>query len=285
MNLQTNIIPTILALEPKYHLEMIERVLNAREKSATHIIKAFDDDEDEKEPWWKSQDMYGEPLPCPQKMGNVAILPIKGIIGYNYPQIFRSFGICDIKQIHQWVDAVENDAEINTVIFHIDSPGGSVVGLPEIAERVSKLSETKNTIAFTETQMCSAAYYIGSQCNRVVVTPSADVGSIGTYMCLYDYTKMLDEIGIKAELIKNGTLKAIGAMGVPLTDEQRAYLQQQVDLITAGFKTAVTSKRTKVSDDTMQGQSFMGIEAINNGLATGLVNRFSELLGSLTLKI
>jgi ClpP class serine protease len=142
----------------------------------------------------------------------------------------------------------------------------------------------KATVAFTDTEMASAAYWIGSQADRVVATPSATVGSIGVYMAFADVSKAYESMGVKMEVIKSGTLKGAGIEGTSLSEGQRADLQAQVDSIHADFRSAVRSKRRLVDDSNMEGQVFSGKVGAQKGLVTGLTTSFNQLLGELNGK-
>ena len=76
--------------------------------------------------------------------------------------------------------AMEADPAVKKVCLAINSPGGTVTGVEEIANQVRSMS--KPTMAYTEGEMCSAAYWIASQSDAVFATPSARVGSIGVLL-------------------------------------------------------------------------------------------------------
>lgn len=129
--------------------------------------------------------------------------------------------------------------------------------------------------------MNSAAYWIGSASNRLVVAPSASVGSIGVYLAYMDQSAAAAAAGIKPVVISSGPLKGMGIPGLSLTDDQAAYLQAEVNAIAADFKAAVRKKRALVKDEDMQGQSMQGKVAIAKGLATGSAPTLKALLASL----
>ena len=139
----------------------------------------------------------------------------------------------------------------------------------------------KKTIAFTDTEAASAAYWIGSAADRFVATPSATVGSIGVYMAIPDYSKAFEMQGVKMDVIKSGSLKGAGIPGTSLTDAQRADLQAQVEAIHADFKANVRSKRSLVKDEDMEGQVFSGRQAAGKGLVTGLATSLAQIVSEL----
>jgi ClpP class serine protease len=86
--------------------------------------------------------------------------------------------------------------------------------------------------------------------------------------------------GIKFEVIAAGIHKAAGAEGMPLTAEQRAYLQSSVEATRDGFRSAVRNKRRYVQDEDMEGQVFTGREAAEKGLVTGIVPNLKAALAT-----
>jgi ClpP class serine protease len=70
---------------------------------------------------------------------------------------------------------------VTAIVLDVSSPGGSVGLLPEIAAQIRAARGTKPIVAVANTTAASAAYWIASQADELVVTPSGDVGSIGVF--------------------------------------------------------------------------------------------------------
>jgi protease-4 len=119
----------------------------------------------------------------------------------------------------------------------------------------------KHVEAFVDVMACSAGYYIASQATKITAAPSATIGSIGVYMAVIDASRAMEMEGIAVQMISAGKFKGMGAPWKPLSDEEKAMLQSEVDSIYSAFKAAVTSARPQVSDATMQGQWFSGLTA------------------------
>jgi protease-4 len=167
----------------------------------------------------------------------------------------------------------DNDPDVKNTLFHYNSPGGTVTGVYEAGSIISKLS--KPTFAYTETQMCSAAYWLGSKSTNIIATPSASLGSIGVYMALIDSSEKMQKEGLKLDLIKSGEFKAMGIK--PLTESERAILQERVEQIHDQFRQEVNMKRS-VSAEYMEGLTYTGVESIENGLSDALVYSLPEAL-------
>jgi len=227
--------------------------------------------------------VFGE-MPKPYKVGSYGIVPIVGPIGKGLTPFERMTGASDLNLVSAQIDAFLDDAEVQTIVFHVDSPGGVVGGVEEVARKIANSS--KPTIAYTDGMMCSAAYWLGSSADRVIASPSADVGSIGVYMNLIDVSQAYADMGVKAVVIKSSATpyKAAGIEGTSLSQEQINYFQSEVDAIYTDFVASVKTKRKMASDDAMKGQSMSGKIASSMGLLTGLSDSLSELLNASTPK-
>lgn len=164
-----------------------------------------------------------------------------------------------------------DDSKIASIVLHLDSPGGSVYGIAETFALIQEISALKPIVGFCDSQAASAAYWILAACDAVYVTSSADLGSIGVYCAIIDYSAWFTKEGLKVELFKDGAFKAAGFPGTSLTDEQRVHLQAEVNECSAQFKAGVRSKRTGIADTTMQGQCYSGSSAVDLRLADSVV--------------
>lgn len=236
-----------------------------------------DNEDDEENQWWRTRDIFGAKLPAPSRSGVTAVIPIKGVLTAGLHPVYRVIGYEDANMIAGWVRDAAADDSIEQILLDIDSPGGMVTGVPELGEAVDAASQVKEVLAHSAGMMCSAAYWAASQADAVYCTPSADVGSIGVYQVTEDWSQFFKEMGVELTIFKSGDLKATGHPDFPLTKEQKEYLQAEVDLIGEQFRGAVKSKRTRVSADSMLGQSFLGIEAAERNLVAAC-KPFSALL-------
>lgn len=221
--------------------------------------------------------------PTLEKFPPYAVIPVKGVIGKNLSELESLCGCCDIEDIEEMLEECERDTSINTIILDIDSPGGTSVGVPELANRVKNCS--KKIISFTGSECCSAAYWIGSQASEFYATPSSTVGSIGVYIAFPDCSEAFRMEGVKMDVIKSGIYKGAGIPGTSLDDNQRRMLQEEVSDIHSDFKAAVKSVRSFVEDSSMEGQMFSGKRGAEAGLVTSLTNGFDELMASMDAQV
>jgi protease-4 len=227
--------------------------------------------------------IFGE-KPVLEKFPPFAVIPVKGMISKGLTELESLCGACDVHEIEEMLEECERDDTIKTIILDVDSPGGTSVGVPELAQRIKNCS--KEVISFTSSECCSAAYWLASQAGAgFYATPSSCVGSIGVYIAYPDCSEAYKMEGVKMDVIRSGLFKAAGVPGTSLDSNQRKMLQDEVDEIHADFKETVKSVRSFVEDGSMEGQTFSGKKAAEAGLVTGLVNGFDEMMRSLSVAV
>ena len=216
--------------------------------------------------------------PQPYVVDGIGVIPIVGVIGKGLSPMEKMMGAVDVNDIADAVDAFAASPEVNSIALQISSPGGTVTGVEELANKVRNLK--KPTMAYTDSEMASAAYWIASAADRVVASPSATVGSIGVYIAIPDYSAAAEMAGIKMVVIKSGKFKGAGIEGTSLNADQIENLQASVDTIHTEFKDAVNMKRKLVKAEAMEGQTFSGKQAAAQGLVTGLADSFNAALAT-----
>ena len=206
------------------------------------------------------------------KRGKVAILPLTGVIAPKSSMVngdsLPSGTGCDA--FGAAFDRAMADDSISAVVIDVDSPGGSVDGVPELAAKIFGARGKKPISAIANSMACSAAYFIGSAADEICVTPSGEVGSIGVFMIHEDDSAAYADMGIKHTIIKAGEYKAEGNPFEALSDDAKAYLQSQVDDFYGMFVGAVARQRgVSVSDVRSgfgQGRSVLAKSALKEGM-------------------
>jgi signal peptide peptidase SppA len=205
------------------------------------------------------------------------VIAVHGIIGKHLSGLEVECGGCDVDIIGEALAAAVADPSITSVLLDFDSPGGTVTGVPELAAKIREAAGKKPVYAYTSGQCCSAAYWLAAAARKVYCAPSSDLGSIGVYIALLDDSEWWQKQGYKLELIKAGEYKAMGISGQPLADAERALLQADVDQIYELFTSDIRLTRP-LTDEVMQGQTFLGINAVKAGLADALYADREEVL-------
>ena len=219
--------------------------------------------------------------PCLSVEDGVGVIAINGPMLRN-PDVFDRIilGACNTGEILAAVQEAAGRPDIEAIFLDIDSPGGSVNGTPELARAVAEASKVKYVYAFSAGQMCSAAYWVASQADAIYATPSARIGSIGVILPVVDSSGAFEQAGMKVEVFAAGKFKSAGTPGTSLTDDQRQWLQSEVEETAADFHAAVLARGRKIPDEAMEGQTFSARNAMRFNLA-GMVASRADALGRL----
>lgn len=207
--------------------------------------------------------------------GGVAVLPVEGAISPKANLFTRVSGGTTAQMLQIQLESAMADSRVRSIVLAIDSPGGSVFGTPEFAASVQQFATEKPIVALSDGLMASAAYWIGSAANAVYITgPTVQVGSIGV-VATHDFRP--DRMGGQTTEITAGRYKRIATSNAPLTEEGRAYIQEQVDHLYQVFVDTVAQHRgvsaQVVLDRMADGRIFIGQQAIDAGLVDGVSSR------------
>jgi ClpP class serine protease len=222
------------------------------------------------------EDVFGDPLPCMQKLGDIALIPLTGIISIEVPDWLKEYGICltDVNDIEEEINDALQDANVRMIIFDVNSPGGLSSAGNKLFEVVEAANRKKSCFAYCGAgrDMASAAYDAVAACTALACSPHAEgVGCIGSYLAYLDDTEFWALMGIKWEIFKSGEYKGIGE-SVPLTEAQRDFLQSKSDYYGAIIRRNVKKYRTSIADEDLQGQWFAGREAASKNFVYTLAD-------------
>jgi len=211
--------------------------------------------------------------------GGAAIIPIRGVIAHRMSGMEESSGGTSAEQIGALVDQVAADPGIGTVVFDIDSPGGTVPGIQELAGKIfeTRGRGTQRFIAQVNDMACSAAYWLASQCDEIVCLPSGTAGSIGVFSAHQDLSAALEKEGIKVTLISAGKFKVAGNPFEPLSDEERAVIQARVDAAYGQFVKDVARGRGVSPAEVRSGYGEGRALRAKDAKAAGLIDRIDTM--------
>jgi signal peptide peptidase SppA len=162
-----------------------------------------------------------------------------------------------------------DSTQVRGIILVVDSPGGEVNGSAELANMIFDARGSKPIVAYISGMGASAAYWIASAADEVVVAPTALVGSIGAVIAVSDRTKADEARGVSTiEIVSSQSPKKRLS---PTSAEGQSEIQLLVDNLAQVFIEALAKNRG-VSADTVladfgEGGLFVGAAAVDAGLA------------------
>ena len=186
------------------------------------------------------------------------------------------FADTDYASVRASVRRALADPSVRTIDLLVDSPGGSVLGLPETAEVIFQANKVKPVNARVIGIAASAAYWLASQASTITLTPSGEVGSVGVLDIHADISKALENAGVKLTAVTAGEHKVERAPFTPLSDDARAHMQEGVNAWYGDFLSTVRRGRgARVSANSNYGGGRM--LSSREALASGMVDFVSSL--------
>lgn len=211
--------------------------------------------------------------------GGVAVIKILGVISARSELVADSSlgGGLSAESISKRFQAAMNDPEVSSIVLDIESPGGAVFGIPELAAEIMAARDKKHIFAIANSMAASAAFWIGASASTFAATPSAQVGSVGVYSAHEDLSKALETAGVKVSMVSYGDYKTERNPFEPLSDAARGHMQSLVDQYGSMFDKAVADGRgvspAVVRETYGKGRTFGSKEA----KALGMIDRISTL--------
>lgn len=275
--LAADFIAAPVGMKPTHHLAFIRDIhagLTARGAltPGTQTLQEWYMDGCDGEPW-------KEPIYAIDSATGVAVMEIAGPIVKGYDDVTCwAWRLASIERIGRALTDLEARTDWKGLVAVINSPGGMSTGMPELAAQLAALADQRLVVTHTSDMAASNGMRLAVAGTRFYPTASATVGCIGTYIALYNYTKMLEEWGINLELYRAGKYKAIGLPGKDTNDEEKAFIQAEVDRSNRYFTDFVRARRPKVAAESMEGQWFDGARAVEYGLADRTVTGLTEVM-------
>src|SRR5207237_5940381 len=140
---------------------------------------------------------------------------------------------------------VENDSSIKGVILRIDSPGGDGIASDDILHELKVLSQKKPVVVSMSDLAASGGYFIAMTGDPILAYPNTLTGSIGVFYGRVNLKGLYDKIGLKKEILSRGKFSRIDSEYGPLSPEERAKLQQEIEIFYKGFVDRVADARKR----------------------------------------
>lgn len=175
--------------------------------------------------------------------GGVAVIEVTGTLVHRGGWIGQSSGTTSYEGLMAQITAAVADPSVRGIALEIDSYGGEVAGLFDLADAIRAARAVKPVRAFVAEAALSAAYAIASQAERIVLPRTGAVGSIGVLLVHADFSQAMADRGVAVTLIHAGRHKVDGNPYEALPEGVRADLQARVEASRALFAETVAAGR------------------------------------------
>ncbi len=201
-----------------------------------------------------------------------AIIPIHGILTKKPGAFDEMLGMTSYEQIEVQVKQALEDSSIETILLDIDSPGGEVNGIFDLADFIYSARAKKRIVALANDDAYSAAYAIASSAEKIFLTRTSGVGSIGVIASHIDQSGFDEKCGIKYTTIFTGKRKNDLNPHEPISSESLKSLEEEVNRLYEILTELIARNRglsVQAIKNTEAGLYF-GKNAIEVGLADGI---------------
>lgn len=212
-----------------------------------------------------------------QNLEGIAILPVLGTLVRRASYIGAASGLTSYHDIEAMAEQAFADPMVKAVLLEIDSSGGEAGGVFDLAQRLRTLAQTsgKPLWAIADEAALSAAYAIASAADRLWLTRTAEVGSIGVVAVHVDESVADAKAGLNYTFLHAGAHKVDGHPHAPLPAPVAADIQTDIEQLHAQFIALVAGFR-RLSVDAIrdtEARVYRGEAALQAGLADQIGTR------------
>ena len=212
-----------------------------------------------------------------QVQEGIAVLPILGTLVRRASYIGAASGLTSYHDIEAMAEAAFSDPQVRAVLLEIDSSGGEAGGVFDLAQHLRQLAQTsgKPLWAIADEAALSAAYAIAAAADRLWLTRTAEVGSIGVVAVHVDESVADAKAGLNYTFLHAGAHKVDGHPHAPLPAPVAADIQADIEQLHTQFIALVAGFRRLTPEairDT-EARVYRGEAAIQAGLADQIGTR------------
>ncbi len=209
----------------------------------------------------------------------IAVIPIEGTLVHKAYGLDAMSGLRSYVDIQEEIEDAATDPAIKGILLDIDSPGGEVAGVFDLADTIYNARAAKPIFAVANNDAFSAAYLLASAAERIYAGRTSGLGSIGVIVSHLDVSASDEKLGYKYTIVHAGARKADFNPHIPLSEEAHAVMEAAVERTYGLLVGAVARNRglpEAVIRETEAGL-FFGTEAVESKLADSMGSRQDAL--------
>lgn len=238
--------------------------------------------------------LRGEVLPFGAKptmrdyevQNGIAVIPVVGTLVRRTVGLEAQSGLTSYGLIAERLDAALSDNAVKGILLDIDSPGGEAGGVFDLADKILAARKVKPIWAVANDEAFSAAYAIAAAADKIYLSRTGGVGSVGVIAVHLDQSVAEADAGLKYTAVFAGEHKNDLSPHEPLSDPARAQLQAEVDRVYALFTESVARMRglDLAAVKATEAALYFGEQSLAVGLADR-IGTMGDALSDLTKKI
>lgn len=186
----------------------------------------------------------------------VVVIPLEGIISFGET---GPSGASMVDEIKTALEQAQNDPDVVSVVFSVDSPGGEITASDVIYHAIRGFAEEKPVVVFINSVGASGAYYAACGASWIMSNPTSFTGSIGVIISTLNYEDLFGKVGLQSIVFKSGKFKDMLSGSRPISPEESAYVQGLVMQSYERFLDIVANRRE------------LNPQSLRNGAADGRI--------------
>ena len=226
---------------------------------------------------------YNSPQRKVQTIENIALIPIHGTLMHRTYGLDAMSGLLSYEAIQSQIIAAAEDSKIDHILLDINSPGGEVSGVFDLADMIYALRDKKHIVAYANEHAYSAAYALASSAHEIYTSRTGGVGSIGVIAVHVDQSAYDEKQGLKYTSVYAGERKNDWSPHEPLAERAYDKLKAEVDEIYEIFVNTVSRNRELTTDEIKRTEAdiYLGDKGVNVGLVDAIMT-FDQVIDKLT---
>jgi len=203
--------------------------------------------------------------------GKIVQITLRGIITSSASGALGETMVDDLKmQLHQ----AAMDKQVKAIVLYVDSPGGEVTASDTIYDAVCRARNRKPVVVYMGSLAASGGYYVSCGGSYLLADDTTLTGSIGVIIETLNYESLMGKVGVNAVVFKSGQFKDMLSGARPMTDAEKAYVQEMV-MQTYGKFVGIVARERKLPEEQLRagiadGRVISGRDAFKDKLIDGL---------------
>ena len=180
-----------------------------------------------------------------------------------------SEGEMNSNDIVKELNKLANNDDVKAVVLRVNSPGGSAFGSEQMWFAAKQLRAKKPLIVSMSDYAASGGYYMSCIADTIVAQPTTLTGSIGIFGMFPNFAGVADKIGVNFSTVKTNDIADLGNTMRPMTDSERAIIQNHVNRGYELFISRCAEGRNTSNDEiklVAEGRVWTGSDALSIGL-------------------
>jgi len=213
----------------------------------------------------------------------IAVIEVSGSLVNRASGMDAQSGLTSYEQLGNEILDAATDPQVRGILLRFDSYGGEANGAWDVAGLIEEAARMKPVWASVDDWALSAGYLLASAADRIWVTRTGGVGSVGIIAMHVDQSGWDAANGLRYTTIFAGQHKNDFNPHEPLSDGAREVLVAEINRLYGMFVDAVARRRNLSAEAVRATEAgvFYGEEGVARGFADR-VGTFRDALAAMT---